>query len=113
MSTPHPTVSLFIRIWAILMLLLVVTVYMARYDLGDLSIAVALAIATAKGALIVLYFMHVRYNGKEVYLFAGAAYLWLLILIVGTLQDYLSRHWIKPPPIGHRLEIKQGGESHE
>jgi len=91
----YPTIFLLAVVWALLMILLTGTVVVARFDLGDFSLYVALGFAIGKALLIIFFFMHVRYEAKQVLLFAGAAYLWLMILIVGTLQDYISRHWIK------------------
>ena len=49
-------------IFAILMLLLVATVGGAYLPLGHFHLPVALTIAGVKAALIVLYFMHVRFR---------------------------------------------------
>jgi cytochrome c oxidase subunit 4 len=79
------------------MLLLVVTILAAQFNLGRASLAVALAIAVAKAVLIVLFFMQARYGSREVLVFAGAAYLWLAIMLVGTLFDYATRNWLPGP----------------
>lgn len=97
-AASSPTVRTFARVWAVLMFLLALTVFAAQFDLGRLSLAVALAIAVAKAVLIVLVFMHVGYGSREALVFAGAAYLWLAIMIVGTLYDYATRNWVPPPP---------------
>jgi cytochrome c oxidase subunit IV len=53
-----------------------------------------LTIAIAKAVLIMLYFIHARYGGRLVCVAAGAAFVWLGIMIVLTLYDYLSRGWL-------------------
>jgi cytochrome c oxidase subunit 4 len=50
-----------------------------------------MGIATAKMALILLYFMHVRYSERLVWIFSTAAFLWLILLITGLMNDYLTR----------------------
>jgi cytochrome c oxidase subunit 4 len=45
-----------------LLVLTWLTVAAVRIDLGDLNIYIALAIAVAKGALVALYFMHLRWD---------------------------------------------------
>ncbi len=45
-----------------LLILTIVTVAVTLVDLGDLNIWIALAIAVVKGALVGLYFMHLRYD---------------------------------------------------
>lgn len=102
----HPTISLLAVVWGLLMILLTGTVIVARYDFGDLSLYVALGFAIGKALLIIFFFMHVRYQARQVLLFAGAAYLWLMILIVGTLQDYTSRNWIKAQDKRGSVKIK-------
>lgn len=89
-----PSIKHLAYVWIALLILLVTTVFAAHFDLGVMSLPIALGIAIAKALLILLFFMEVRYSGREVLLFSLAAYLWLMILIVGTLQDYISRYWI-------------------
>lgn len=92
-----PSIRIYAKVWLALMILLAVTIFVAHFDLGAFSLPIALGIAIAKAVLILLFFMHLRYGSREVLVFACAAYLWLLILIVGTLHDYLSRNWIPGP----------------
>jgi cytochrome c oxidase subunit 4 len=54
---------------------------------------VALAIATSKAVLVVLYFMHVRYSSKLTRLAIVAGIFMFLTLILMTLSDYVSRAW--------------------
>ncbi len=58
-----------------------------------LNTPVAIAIAIFKATLVVLFFMHVRYNTPLMWVFAGAGFFWLLILLALTMQDYVTRHW--------------------
>ncbi|HSK62474.1 MAG TPA: cytochrome C oxidase subunit IV family protein [Pyrinomonadaceae bacterium] len=55
---------------------------------------VALTIATAKATLVVLYFMHVRYSSRLIWVIVAAAMFWMAILFALTLSDYWSRHWL-------------------
>jgi cytochrome c oxidase subunit 4 len=63
---------------------------------------VALTIAVIKATLVVLYFMHVRYSTRLIWVVVVAGFFWLGILFVLTMSDYLSRDWsaVKPmmPP---------------
>lgn len=74
-----------------LYLLLVLTVAVALIDLGSLNIVAALAIAVAKMLLVILFFMHVRWSSRMVWLFASGAFVWLGILFMLTMADFLSR----------------------
>jgi len=85
-------------VFAALMLLLAATVVAAQFDLGALSLAIALTIAAAKALLIILYFMHVRFSGRLAWVFAAGGFIWLGILVGLTLSDYISRGWFAVPP---------------
>ena len=46
------------------------TVGAAYLHLGNLTIVAALTIAVAKTSLILLYFMHIRFSGRRLWVFA-------------------------------------------
>jgi cytochrome c oxidase subunit IV len=52
---------------------------------------VALSIAFAKMSLVVLYFMHVRWQSNLIWLTALGGFFWLAIMFAFTMQDYLTR----------------------
>ena len=80
-------------IFASLMILTAATVTVAYLDLGLLNTIVALSIAVIKAALVILYFMHVRYSPSLTKLVVAGSFLWLFILLSITMSDYLSRGW--------------------
>ena len=93
-----PSVRTYAVIYLALMVLLVVTVAAAfvpwsRFLPGHgWGVGIALTIALAKGLLILLYFMHVKYSARMVWAFAGAGFLWLGILFTLTFSDYVTRN---------------------
>ncbi len=91
MSEHVTSPKVYIEIFLILMVLTAVTVWVAFQDLGPFNDIVALGIAVTKACLVILYFMHVRYSSRMIYVTVGAGFLWLAILIGITLTDYLSR----------------------
>ncbi len=54
--------SVYLTIGTALLVRTVVTVWVASYDLGPLNLVVAMIIASVKGTLVALYFMHLRYD---------------------------------------------------
>ena len=84
----------YLIVFASLMALLVATVAGAFMPLGPFHLPVALAIAGIKAALIIMFFMHVRYGNKLTWVFSTAAFFWLAILLVFSLMDYVSRGWL-------------------
>jgi cytochrome c oxidase subunit 4 len=85
---------LYYGIFAALMVLTGVTVWVAFIDLGPLNDIVALAIAVTKAVLVILFFMHVKYSTRLTWLVVLGGFFWLGILLVMTLGDYLSRGWV-------------------
>ena len=75
------------------MILTAVTVAVAYFDLGPLNTIAALSIAVTKAALVILYFMHVRYSPSLTKLVVAGSFLWLFILLSITMSDYISRGW--------------------
>ena len=80
-------------IFATLIVLTLLTVEVAFWKLGFLTFWVAISIATLKASLVVLYFMHVRYSHRLIWLFAAAGFVFLAILLILTLNDPLTRGW--------------------
>lgn len=81
-------------IYFLLMILLVLTIAVAYIDFGALGVPIAMSIATVKAVLILLYFMHVRYSNKLVWIFSAATLYWLFILLALSLNDFWARSWI-------------------
>lgn len=91
---PHvvPT-RIYYAIFATLMVLTGATVAVAYIDLGRLNTVLALAIACFKAAIVVLYFMHVKYGTRLIKLTVIAGLYWMGIIFALTLGDYLTRAW--------------------
>jgi cytochrome c oxidase subunit IV len=95
MATSHIVPKkIYFAIFAILLILTAVTVFTAFYDLGPLNVIVAIAIACTKGTLVILYFMHVRYSERLTWVVVITGFGWLGVMIVLTLSDYFTRHWL-------------------
>lgn len=87
----------YLAVWAALLILLGATVALAYVPLGSMHIVVSIGIAFAKAILIVLFFMHVKYKNRLVYVFVGAGLFWLAIMFSLTLSDYMTRSWLPHP----------------
>ena len=96
MSEHVTSPTVYLAIFLALMVLTVVTVWVAFQDLGPMNDVVALGIAVTKATLVILYFMHIRYSTPFTKLVVVSGFVWLLILIVITLSDYFTRGWIHP-----------------
>ena len=95
----HPPITLYYKIFGALMILTLITIAVAFQDFGIFNNIIALTIAGIKTTLVVLFFMHVKYESKLTKLFAAAGFIWLAILIAFTLQDTETRRH-NPGPQG-------------
>ena len=87
----------YLWVFAALIALTVVTTLVAYVDLGRFSVMVALAIAVCKMLLVALFFMHLRYSTRLTQLVVGGGLLWLGILFLLTMSDYVTRGWLPVP----------------
>jgi len=86
-------VKLYGGVFLALLVLTFVTVEAARHDFGAWNNVVALTIAFTKAVLVIAFFMHVRWAGKLVVLVVGSGFVFLGILFLFTMADYVSRSW--------------------
>ena len=83
--------KVYITIFLALILGTSLTTWAAFQNFGRFNIVIALAIATAKATLVVLFFMHARYGERRTRLVIVCAIFWLAIMLALTLSDYQTR----------------------
>ena len=82
--------KIYLLVFATLLCLTLITVDVAFYNFGWLNMYIAMAIATTKATVIILYFMHVKYSPRLTWLVVAAAFAWLALMLGGTLSDYYA-----------------------
>jgi cytochrome c oxidase subunit IV len=93
--SPHiVTPRTYVFVYLSLLLLTALTIGASLLDLGQWHARVGLTIAGLKALLVVLFFMHVLYSTKLIWIVILAAVYWLFILIGFTMSDYVSRSWL-------------------
>ncbi|MBU1002185.1 MAG: cytochrome C oxidase subunit IV family protein [Proteobacteria bacterium] len=91
-ETHHgPGYGLLAGIWVLLLVLTGVTVWAAGIDLGYLNVVLALGIATVKASLVILIFMHLKYENWMLKGFVLMAFVILAIFIGLTFFDVAYR----------------------
>ena len=97
MADAHISKKTYWTVFALLMILLFLTVFVATIEGMDptLGIVAAMVIAFVKAGLVVWYFMHVKINSKLTQLFVATGFIFLAILIGITLTDFKTRSWEK------------------
>jgi cytochrome c oxidase subunit 4 len=86
-------VRTYVLVFIALMIGTALTTAAAYVDMGPWNTPVALAIATAKLMLVVLFFMHVKYAAGLTRIAILAGFFWLGIMVALTCSDELTRHW--------------------
>ena len=84
----HVPYRTYINVWLILMGLTAVTVGAALLDLKQMAVFTAILIATIKSTLVVLYFMHVRFENRLFTYMIVATFGTYAIFLILTFADY-------------------------
>ena len=76
--------KLYVQIFASLLVLTVITVWVAQFDFGSLNTVIAMLVATVKATLVALYFMHLKYDDKlnTVCLLSGVFFLLVMFAFI-------------------------------
>ena len=91
MAEPVVARKIYLRAYAALLGLTLVTTLLAFLNMGRFNTIVALVIAVVQASLIAGVFMHALYETALVRVILGGGVLWFLILITLTMTDYLTR----------------------
>ena len=101
MSEHIVSVRVYITIFLVLLVGTALTVLAAFQDFNvhmggrqfNLNTIIAMTIAVTKATFVVLYFMHVRYSSRLVWVIVTSALFWIVILFALTFADYWTRTW--------------------
>ena len=92
------------RVLAALLVLTYVTVAVTNFDFGPLNLWVAMGIAVVKASLVVLFFMHLKYDKPFNALILIVSLGLVALFIVIALDD--TRHYQRNTIPGYAPEIK-------
>jgi cytochrome c oxidase subunit 4 len=87
----------YISVWLSLLTLLAITVAVSYVRLGWLNALSSVGIAVTKAVIIIMYFMHVRYSPRLLWIFVIAGFFWLSILFALSFGDYFTRVYMPMP----------------
>ena len=82
-----------VRTYLALLALLAISVGLRLFYLDLLGSVLLLVIAGIEAVVVLLFFMRVQASSKLIWLFAGGGFLWLGVLLVFVITDYISRPW--------------------
>lgn len=91
----HMNIPKYLGVFLILVVGTVLTYFAATIDMDKIfpgaNTFVALGIAFTKMAFVMLFFMHVRWSPRLIWLAVVSSFFWMAIMFAYTMQDYLTR----------------------
>lgn len=91
----HMNIPKYIGIFLILVVGTILTYITSFWDLDSIftgaNTLLALGIALTKMTFVMLFFMHVYWSPRLIWLAAVGSFFWLAIMFAYTMQDYLTR----------------------
>ena len=83
--------NIYISVFATLIFLTVITVWVAQFDFGAFNGLVAMGIATLKATLVGMYFMHLKYDNKLYSLVLVGSVCFLILFWFFSIFDFVTR----------------------
>lgn len=91
----HMTIPKYVGVFLVLVVGTVLTYTVATRDLDWIfpgaNTLLALGIAFTKMTFVMLFFMHVYWSPRLIWLSAVGSFFWMAIMFAYTMQDYLTR----------------------
>jgi caa(3)-type oxidase subunit IV len=82
---------------AALVVLALLNIVVSQIDLRGWNTIVGLVVAAVQAVVSAMFLMHMRWSRPVIRLVGAIALLWLAILIVGTMDDAITRGWLPIP----------------
>lgn len=83
------------RLYAIILLLLLVLTFLSiaitNIELGAFTVAGALLLASIKSSLVLIYFMHLKFDKAYIQIMVGLVFLLFIAIVLVTFFDYYFR----------------------
>jgi cytochrome c oxidase subunit 4 len=83
--------GLYVQVWGILIVLTVITVAVSYVDMKQVTVLTACLIAATKGSLVILYFMHIRFERRLYAIMIMVIFVTYAVFIGLTFVDYWYR----------------------
>ncbi len=91
MSSKVVSPAIYLVVFVTLICLTGVTVGVSQLPLGRWHLTIGLIIAAVKASLVLLFFMHLWYSNRLLWVVAASGVVFLAILLIFTMNDYLMR----------------------
>src|SRR5579863_5049707 len=77
--------------WLGLLALTLANTLIAFVNLGPFSTVIAIVLTVVMAGLITAFWMHALQESKVIWIVIAGSVIWFLILVSGTLNDYITR----------------------
>jgi len=113
---PSRHTKAYVMVWITLLALTAITVEVSYHDYGTWNIAVAMLVATIKGTLVALFFMHLKYDNKvnQVIFISGFVFLGIFVGLASSDEfdrtynlSFARVHEVKAPEGMAAAKIKE------
>ncbi|TLX77478.1 cytochrome-c oxidase [Labilibacter sediminis] len=81
----------YLLILAGLIVLTLLSVAITHIEFGELSVFAAILLASVKSSLVLVYFMHLKFDNKVLQIFVTAIFILVALVIFITFLDYNYR----------------------
>jgi caa(3)-type oxidase subunit IV len=96
---PHHETSFYVKIWAILLVLLVISILGPMVGIKWVTLLTAFGIAGVKAYMVAVNFMHINLTPRFVIYLVTTTLVFMLLFFAGAAPDVMKDHgtnWIKP-----------------
>ncbi|WP_439184889.1 cytochrome C oxidase subunit IV family protein [Carboxylicivirga taeanensis] len=83
--------KLYLYVLAGLIIMTIVSVGATKIDLGNLSVFVAILLASVKSTLVLIFFMHLKFDNTLLKLLATSVFVLVALVLFITFLDYNYR----------------------
>ena len=83
--------STYMKVFGTLIVLTIITVATARIDMGAMNTVIAMFIATIKAMVVVIWFMHMKYEDTLNRVVFGLAFFFVFVFYTFTAIDIFTR----------------------
>jgi cytochrome c oxidase subunit 4 len=94
---PHVLgLRIYFAVWGALLVLTVLTVYVSYFNFGEWNLGIAMIVASAKAALVAMFFMHLKYDERFNLIVFLSSLAFLSLLFILTMADFETRGDVDP-----------------
>ena len=108
----HHDTSFYVKIWAILVVLLVISVLGPMIGIKWVTLLTAFGIAAVKAYMVAVNFMHINLAPRFVVYLVTTTLVFMLLFFAGTAPDVMKNHgtnWEKPDWIAAEAAFQAAG----